>query len=175
VGGAGQPDLRERLHSRLADRAGAEPSGSNSRDQLSSRRTAVAEKKYDDALVELEAAKDELRRWQNGSLRFVPEQIDVETGEVHPYVEEQSGQAERPAKKLRTGMLTQLIETSTAVVRVKREREEAQEDLKDAEELNQTQYLFADRLQTKISELAELAKKSGADPAHVQAIVERNG
>ena len=62
------------------------------------------------------------------------------------------------------------VAAKSVLVRVKDEKREAEEETEDAHGLSSDLARTVDALQTKIDELAELAKASGADPCAIKNI-----
>jgi hypothetical protein len=76
--------------------------------------------------------------------------------------------------------LQNLIGQSTALVKIKKEKieaeeslAEAKEDVEDAEELVQQQMLMVDIWQGRFDELAQLAERAGVDIQDINAIRHR--
>ena len=99
------------------------------------------------------------------------EVLDVDTGET---LEAPAPKRQRTDATSGIAVLAEHAEAAKSVlVRVKDEKREAEEETEDAHGLSSDLARTVDALQTKIDELAELAKASGADPRAISDIKER--
>ena len=82
-------------------------------------------------------------------------------------------EAHRDKRAKTTSGLKVLSQTTELLVKVKEEKAEAVEDKEDAQETLGFQVRTTNSLHSKIDELADLAKASGADPNAIRAIKDR--
>lgn len=69
--------------------------------------------------------------------------------------------------------LQQLVAVKKEEKEARRSLNEAQEDLRDSEQLVSQQLLYTDFLQAKLNEMESLALSAGADPSTVSEIMAR--